>query len=216
MEIQDNPIFKKMMEEREYLELENAKLQKQYAQQSMFSGDDNDNLIKWQLGLNEELERIEHLLKGHTLKRNKDGQLEWADAKDDDLRPFNEKGADTLMKIISSYLNRNTILSNYSEEWIDKKMRDLGDEINDLIYMNYYEMGMNTDEKRKQYPMIVRELIDIIHSAYLRALRGGERESLRTARHVSQTDNSAMMGGNPQGISTTKRSIIRPNTWMKL
>ena len=121
-----------------------------------------------------------------------------------------------LMKIISFYLNRNTILSNYNEEMINWKIKDLGDEIADLIFMEYDAMGMDTPEKKKQYPMIVRELVDTIHSAYLRALGGGERESLRTARHVSQTDNPMMQMMNQGKVPTAKRSIFKPTSWMKV
>lgn len=198
-----------MENENQALRLENAQVKKEYGQISMFGGGDNENLIKWQLDLNEDLERVDHLLRGHSLKYNDEGVLVWKEAEGDVLKPFNEYGVDMLMKIISFYLNRNTILSNYSEEMINWKIKDLGDEIADLIFMQYDAMGMDTMEKKKQYPIIVRELIDTVHSAYLRALSGGERESLRTARHVSQSDNPVMQMGNQQRITSGKKSVFR-------
>lgn len=216
MDAQENNYFLQMEQELQQVKLENAQVKKEYGQISMFGAGDNDNLIKWQLDLNEDLERVDHLLRGHVLKHNKEGDLVWQDAPNDKLRPFNEFGVDMLMKIISFYLNRNTILSNYSEEMINWKIKDLGDEIADLIFMEYDSMGMNTHEKKKQYPIIVRELIDTVHSAYLRALGGGERESLRTARHVSQSESPMMqMANQPMSISQSKRSVFRPSTWMK-
>jgi len=205
-----------MEAEVEQLKLENAQVKKEYGQISMFGSGDNDNLIKWQLDLNEDLERVDHLLRGHVLKHNEQGDLVWGEPKEDTLKPFNEYGVDMLMKIISFYLNRNTILSNYSEEMINWKIKDLGDEIADLIFMEYDAMGMDTSEKKKQYPIIVRELIDTVHSSYLRALGGGERESLRTARHVSQSESPFMQSQNQVRMPSGKKQMFKPSTWMKL
>lgn len=216
MKPEETNYLEQMETELQALKVENAQVKKEYGQISMFGGGDNENLIKYQLDLNEDLERVDHLLRGHTLKHNKDGELVWMNLDDNSFRPFNEFGVDMLMKIISFYLNRNTILSNYSEEMINWKIKDLGDEIADLIFMEYDAMGMDTPEKKKQYPMIVRELIDTVHSAYLRALGGGERDSLRTARHVSQTDNPMMQMMNQGKIPTAKRSIFKPTSWMKV
>ena len=66
-------------------------------------------------------------------------------------------------------------------------------------------------EKVKNYPMIIRSMIDIVHSAYQRALEGGERRSLREARQVQQTDQiTGMPIGYPQ---QKKKSIFKPWTW---
>ncbi len=62
--------------------------------------------------------------------------------------------------------------------------------------------------------MIVQELVDTIHSAYLRALGGGERDSLRTARHVAQTENPSL-NSMPYSPATSQRkfSLLKPTTW---
>lgn len=197
------------------LELEQEKLrsgtlQRDYSQSSQFSGQSyQDNLIQWQLDLSEELERIEHILRGDVIRHNNEGKEMWMEQTDDSLKPFNEYGVQLIMNIINFYLNRNTVLSNYSEEMIDWKIKDLGDEIADMIFMKYEKMGMDTMEKKKLYPMIVREILDTVHSAYLRALHGGERESLRTARHVTQAINPAGLG------MPTKFSLTKPSTWVR-
>lgn len=197
------------------LELDNERLrsnqlQKEYSQSSMFSAGAQENLIQFQLDLSEELERIEHLLRGDVIRTNAEGKEFWKEQTDTTLKPFNEYGVQLLMNIVSFYLNRNTILSNYDEEMINWKMKDLGDEIADMIFMKYEQMGMDTSEKKKLFPMIVRQIVDTIHSAYLRALNGGERESLRTARHVTQSMNPP--GSN--GLSQNKFSLIKPSSWM--
>lgn len=193
--------------------LNSQKAQNSLGQVSMYSYGNENNLIQWQLDLREELERIEHVLRGHTIKRDDNGNEYWASIEDERFRPFNEYGVQLLMNVISFYLNRNTILSNYREDMINWKMKDLGDEIADLIFLKYDEMGMNTPEKKKLYGIIMRQILDSIHSAYLRAYNGGERDSLRTARHVSQSvSHMPIQRGTPQ---SQKRdfSIWKPSTW---
>jgi len=158
------------------------------SQVSFFNSDEQDNLIRWQLDLKEDIDRIYHLLKGHVIAYDDSGNIIYKEPSDDAIRPFNEFGVQLIMNIMQFYLNRNTILSNYSEEVINWKILDFGNELADLIFNRYEEMGMDTKEKQKLYPMIVRELVDTIHSAYLRAFHGGERESLRTARTVTQSE----------------------------
>lgn len=165
-----------------------------------------ENLIRWQLDLKEDLDNIKHLLKGENLEINDNGELEWKKPVNEKFIPFNEFGVQLIMNVLSFYLNRNTLLSYYDEETIQKKVYDFGNEIVDLIHNRYEEMGMDTDEKRKMYPLIVRELVDTVHSAYLRALRGGERRSLRTARSVMQTESLNEM---PE-ISKRKRFNLNP------
>jgi len=126
---------------------------------------------------------------------------------------LNDFGVAEIMRVLSNYVNRNTILSNYKEEVINEKMFDLGNELADLFFLKYEAMGLDDLEKRKLYPIIVRELVDVVHSSYLRALHGGERESLREARSVTQTDNGGGMGNtiiNTGGQPNRTRGILNP------
>lgn len=186
------------------------------AQMSVFGTPSEDNLIRWQLDLKEDLDRIYHLLQGHVIKENPDGTVSYADPPDMNLKPFNEFGVQLIMNILNFYLNRNTLLSNYDIETINWKVHDFGIEISDLIHNRYEEMGMDNTEKIKMYPMMVKQLVDTVHSAYLRALKGGERESLRTARTVTQTEPmGGQQYGYPYGKQPPKRfSLVKPHTWV--
>lgn len=184
-----------------------------YASQTLISGGSpQDNLIKWQLELDSILERVEHMLRGDK-PRFINGNLIFVPATDDKEKILNDFGVGEVMRILSMYLNRNTILSNYDEETINYKVFDFGHEIADLFFLKYEDMGLNTLEKRKLYPMIIRELVDTVHSAYLRALHGGERQSLHESRNVSQQETiipqgmGFAMGGQPV---MQQRSILNP------
>jgi len=184
------------------------------ASNSMFGGFEHENMVKWQLELDNILERIDHMLRGDKIKFE-NGHLIWTPAEDETSMVFNDYGVTEIMKILAMYLNRNTILSNYDEATINLKMYDLGNELADLIFLKYEAFGLDTLEKRKLYPMIVREVVDIVHSSYLRALHGGERQSLKEVRQVSQTEAIGAGGVTINtGSGKGERGILNPMRYL--
>jgi len=236
-------------------ELEGEKLRRltaenHNAQNSAFPPLKEQNLVEYQLDLKEELDRIYHLLSGHILSRDEDGNEVWIEPDDDRLKIFSDYGVKQIMNIISFYINRNTLLSNYDIETVIWKMRDFGIELADLIFNRYevffyypspedlYELYLPIIQKRglrisdeelywkceqwskeelqsklRHYPMMVQSLIDAVHSTYLRALRGQERESLRKILHVSQ--NTGGIGGDMggQGLDKRRFNVFKPGSW---
>lgn len=178
------------------------------AQTSPFAITSSENIIKWQLELDNILERMEHMLKNDRIVFDK-GHVIWKATKDPTERVFNDRGVNEIMKILAMYLNRNTILADYDQQDINDIVYDAGVEISDLIYMKYQDMGMDTAEKRKLYPIIHRILVDNIRNAYQRALHGGERRSLREARQVSQIEQLT-----PQNIALKERGMLNPARYM--
>jgi hypothetical protein len=181
------------------------------ASQSSFMGSEQENLIKWQLELDSILERIEHILRGDKIKFE-NGNIYWIPSEDSKKERLNDDGVSEVMRILSMYLNRNTILSNYDEDTINYKVFDFGTELADLLFLKYDEFGWDTLEKRKEYAMIVREVVDIVHSAYLRALHGMERDSLREARSIHQTqpiggETNFNIGGS---MVPRERGVLNP------
>lgn len=153
---------------------------------TIFNQNQDANLIVFQLELDNILERIEHLLKGDVLEEDSEGNLKYESPKDTDLIVLNDYGVKLIMNIISFYLNRNTILSNHKETRIFEILHVLGHELADLIYESYEKMGLDTDYKRARYTMVVMNILHTIENAYNRSLHGGERDSLRSARVVTQ------------------------------
>lgn len=203
------------MNEEEQIILEQAKAQiaaassgsnmqqTQAAAQTAIMEEQEKSMVLDQLDLSQELQRIEHLLRGHIIKVNDQGIEYWDEEITDECpAPLNEYGVRVIMKLVSFYLNKNKLLSNYGEEIINQKMEDFSIELADLIFMKYREMGMDTCEKRKMYSVIVREIQDAVHDTYLRALGGKERDSLR--KHWNITENmggyNPATKGNPMGF----------------
>lgn len=209
-------------------ELENEELENKYnqtktnysndprnnASHSAFGSKLSDDIARWQLELNDILEKAEHVLKGDIVVFE-NGQLLWKDNPKPEENTLNKHGVQLCMKLLSMYVNRNTILADYTDEEIRYKVLDFGKRFNDLIFLKYDEMGMDDEEKRKEYASLVGAMTDIVHSAYARAKDGRERESYRKMISVSQASQGGMMGGgavtvNAGSSSQRSRGILNP------
>jgi len=189
---------------------------RQNSRVSAFSTNGNEDIIRWQLELNDILERAEHILRGD-IPMFKNGHVIWQKIKNPKTNTLNEQGVQETMKILSLYVNRNTILSDYTNDEIRFKVYDFGREINNLYFMRYEEFGLDTEEKRKSYPIIIREMVDIVHSAYKRALLGGERRSLREMINVSQSTQTQLgqMGDFNNSLQQKERGLLNPLRFIK-
>lgn len=205
--------------------------------------DKEPNIIQYQLDLTIELDRIQHLLSGHIIEKDNEGNMFWQEPKDDRLKILSDYGVKVIMNIVAFYLNKNTLLSNYDEETIFWKVRDFGIELADLVFNRYevffsypspeelfnrykedaIKMEITEEElykkciqwsreelqsKFRHFPMIVLNLVDSVHSTYLRALNGEERESLRKQWNIHESLNN-----NPMGNLGGKFSVMKPSTW---
>jgi hypothetical protein len=257
MDEQENEYLQQMQEELNSANKDKRQLAN--AQLSLFGGEQNDNLIKWQLDLDEYLDKVYHLLRGDSIKQDENGNLVYAEASNNDLKPFNDFGTQLVMNLIQFYLNRNTILSNYDEATILNKVYDFGIRLSDLVHNRYEDMMMTTnfeDEFENLYPeltltrdakgkmfyttslgayyildsemveavnrrldehilgklkmaeIVCGAIVDNVHSAFNRALNGGELKSLREARTVSQND-SGFKNPNYPVMDNQKRGIFR-------
>jgi len=239
----DDRLIKQLDQENDRLEQENEHYKQMVnGQVGLPNVEEQDNLIRWQLDLKDDLDRLKHLLKGDEINYDSKGNVVFTEPKDKNLIPFNNYGVQAIMNIMSFYINKNTILSNYDEQVIKWKVHDFGIDLNDFLFNSYEDMMITLDVKKeieslirkkviklkngryvtavhydkgeiqyqelgdsvmkyvteiledhlkqkiKKIPMIHRELVDSVHSAYNRAFNGGERESLRTARTVTQVD----------------------------
>jgi len=176
---------------------------------SSFGVKQSDDIARWQLELNDILEKAEHVLNGDVVIFE-GGQIMWKNNPNQKDNTLNKTGVQLCMKLLSMYVNRNTILADYTDEEVRYKVLDFGKRFNDLIFLKYEEMGMNNEDKRKEYASLVGAMTDIVHSAYSRAKDGRERESYRKMISVQQSNQNGMgmAGGIPQQQKT--RGILNP------
>ena len=185
-----------------------------HSQHSAFATTPDNDLAKWQLELNDILERTEHILRGD-IPGWENGHMIWNKNPHPEQNPLNDEGVQEILKMLSMYINRNTILSDYDNDEINFKVFDFGRRLNNYIFMRYDEIGMDTEQKRKSYETITGEMVDIVHSAYKRALHGGERRSIREMINVNQNSQSYGPGMDPTGNRISERSFLNPMRMIK-
>jgi hypothetical protein len=103
------------------------------------------SMIREQLDLGEELDRIDFLLRGCTLKDGK-----WIEPTDESMIVFSEHGVHFIRNTIAWYLNKNTLLSNYDAKRIMEKMHGFAHALNDSIFMDYKLMFKFPSDKECQ------------------------------------------------------------------
>lgn len=212
------------MDEAEYAQVKELKqaydvektknLELQKMSSSLFSGNNNQrDMIAEQLDVSDILERAEHIVKGDDLTIGSDGSITWKTPEDKNRLILNPYGAQLVMKVLVGYVNKNTLLGNYTEQQINRKMLELGNKLRNLFYTKYETMGLDTSEKRKLYPLLVIEIIDMVHGAYVRALNGEERSSLRTQMYVTQNQPLGENQNIPGMQKKSNFSLVKPWTW---
>lgn len=205
--------IKQLQQQSAQQQIQSQQLQQQVTQ-NMFEEGENENLIRWQLDIKEELSRIERLLRKQIAKRDDKGNIYWEDPKDDKDKLFNEHGVQEILNLLNWYLNKNIILSNFTIKEVKVRMHQFGIELTDFIFNSYESFGLNTKDKIKHFPMIVTNIINTVEAAYHRALEGGERESLNKKMSVLQTEPLRTQEHLPQ-MNSQKFSLFRPNTWTR-
>jgi hypothetical protein len=178
---------------------------------TMFQDENQDNLIKWQLDIERELVRIERLLRKQVPTRDKEGNIYFKDVQSDQ-QIFNENGINSIMNKLAWYVNKNIILSCYTVEEVNLIMKEFSYMLIDFIYINANEFGMDTPEKKKYYTSVCMDIINIVDATYRRAIGGGERESLKTARIVNQTEP---LGGQQMFANKNRKpfNVLNYKTW---
>lgn len=181
---------------------------------STYDSNERRNLIEYQLDSAELLSKVEHFLRGDFIDTDNKGNEYWAKQKDKDLIMLNDYGVNAVLLIMGNYIDKGTALSTYDDLRINEILADLGDELVKFIFCNYEKMGMDTQNKRTRYGLIVMNILHMIESTYRRALRGKTSEDINTSKIFTQSDNLGM-GMSPRPGSERKRSmrLFDPRTW---
>jgi len=182
---------------------------------SNFSTKQMDDIAKYQLELNDLLEQTEHILKGDIVVIE-NGKKEWRPNPNPEKNPLNEEGIRKIMQELQNYINRHIILGDYEQKDINQIMRDYGRKLNNLIFMKYEEMGMDTEEKRQEYQSIVMNIVNLVYASYSRAKDGAERRSLREmiTTGYNYQGQGMMNPGQQQGQGQRARGMLNPMRWV--
>lgn len=120
------------------------------------------NLAEAQLDVEETLTKINHLLKQDVLKVNSQGILEWASISDEKKRVLTDEGVDRIMQVIQSYINKETLLSNFDDKMIDRRMLEFSLAFSALIFLKYeiFFRSPNMEECKQILQQRIKQKID--------------------------------------------------------
>ncbi|KKM06326.1 hypothetical protein LCGC14_1745120 [marine sediment metagenome] len=210
---EDQNIIQELQAEHAKDKTKNAELATALAS-SNYDSNERRNLIEYQLDSAELLSKVEHFLRGDFIDTDDKGNEYWAKQKDKDLIMLNNYGVNAVLLIMGNYVDKGTALSTYDDLRINEILADLGDELVKFIFCNYEKMGMDTQNKRTRYGLIVINILHMIESTYRRALRGKTSEDINTSKIFTQSDSMGMGGATRPG-SERKRSmrLFDPRTW---
>jgi hypothetical protein len=136
-------------------------------------------LTKWQLDSTDIIDQQKHYLRGEIFDTEKSSYVFTG------IRLMNEKGVSSLSLVLQQYLNKNTNLSNLSEDFIRDDMVYFNLDLVEFIRVNYTGFEIN-----KEYmSMIIQTVCDTVFFAMMRAMNNGERIFLRSTeqrKHIIQ------------------------------
>lgn len=180
----------------------------------MFSGGQKQNIVEWELDFRPELEDIERLLKCSIIKKDSQGNEYWAENPDAAKVFFNELGVNDILRTIRLLVNKNKVLSNYTIDEIQIRVKMLQNELRVKIYNNYELYGMDNDYKMNNYSMIILAIGSMIEDAYRRAMGGEGHKGLNEQRLLTQNETVAPQGqGYQQTYAEPKHGIAKLMPW---
>jgi hypothetical protein len=184
---------------------------------SMFAyNQQKQNLIEKELDFSEQLESIERLLRCDVITIDNEGNQYWILNPDKDSIFLNNKGVNDVMRFIRTIINPNKILSYYTIEEINERVRQFKHEIRMMIYNNYELYGMDSEYKWNYYPMAVLSIGSTIEDTYRRALNGETHKGMTEQRIVNQSEALSNNPYSPQNMpSQPKRNLFNPFTWLR-
>ncbi len=183
---------------------------------TMFGGQQKQNIVEWELDFKPELEEIERLLRCDVLIRDKQGNEYWAENPDKNRVFFNELGVNDILRTIRLIVNKNKVLSNYTIEEIQIRVKMIMNELRVKIYNNYELYGMDNDYKMNNYSMVVLAIGTMIEDAYRRAMGGEGHKGLNEQRLLTQSENVNPQQQYPMIYpQQDKKSLFHPTTWFK-
>jgi len=95
------------------------------------------NLAEAQLECDKTLNTIYHLLKQDIMRPNEQGIMDWEAIKDNKKRILTDEGVDKIMQVMRSYVNKETLLSNFDAPQIQSRMLRFCLALNANMFMKY-------------------------------------------------------------------------------
>ena len=95
------------------------------------------NLAEAQLECRETLVELYHLLRQDVLRPTTEGLMDWFPVDDPKKRILTDEGVDKSMQVMKSYINKETLLSNFNDKQIPVRMLKFCLALNANLFMKY-------------------------------------------------------------------------------
>ena len=131
------------MDEQEQQDLMNQSMitgqtqQNASAAASYYMQEQEKGLVDVQLEVDSIKTDIYNLISQKSLKMTEEGKIDWVDLTDQKQRILSDWGVERIMQVIHFYVNKNTLLSNFNEDQINRLMLRFVCELNDLVLLKY-------------------------------------------------------------------------------
>ena len=102
-----------------------------------YSQEQDRTMAETQLEVYSLLEEIYHNLRQDKTELKKDGTMGWSPNTNPEQRFLTDKGVERIMQLMKFYINKNTLLSNFSEDQIKERMLEFALALNANIFMKY-------------------------------------------------------------------------------
>lgn len=181
----DEQELEALKQQQQQLEIQERQLGSQHANQDLMAQqlrEQERSYFKEQINLTDELETIEHLLRGEILKYNEEtGVQDWARPVDSEMIILTEHGVHLIMNTIMFYLNKNTLLSNYEDKVINQKMEDFATALADVIFMEYEKVFMypTFEECKAKLEERIERKTELREFAYTLAGKKANKEEIK-------------------------------------
>ena len=175
-------------------DLQRYKTDEGYARSMMQQTD--PSVLIYQLQTDDILEELEMNLKGFDYDANEGKYIPKRD------RIINNKGLSIIMTLLKMELNKTKILSYYEDEDVKIRCKEFEENLVDILKAKYKEWEIDIN-----FLSSIRAMLgNAVYSAYMRALKGGERAFLkgtekRIETYSERERNKGMLGGLGLGKS---------------
>jgi len=179
--------------------------QQQHSQPMMFNEEGKDNLIENLLKV--DWERIEHIVRGHRPKVDKDGNEYFVKIEEHYL---NENGVNAILHYLSFYMSKEIKLGRYTIDQVEMIMKNFAKQFTDFFFDNIEEFGLDTPQKKKMSKMFVQSVIDLVDASYSCAIQGRTIELMLKQFSVMQQEPLYNEGFNPQqNMQKSKPNVMQ-------
>lgn len=146
-------------------------------------------LSKWQLENRDIINDIMYYIKGFEFDEKAKAWMKTGPEK------LNRLGQNQIQSWLRTYSSKNTILSRFKEEKVNKTMRQTGLLIAYDLFTGYEKYDIISLSEMR---VITWKILRFVEGAYARAINGGERELLKTTqRRVENVSNNTF--AQPRG-----------------